>query len=262
MSIKAQLTLLGGVFLIGGLGGAGLLHAMSPEERSSDKRASDDAPGERAHRARQAAAPIDGRVAKGAERVEATPKDPGIGLAVTDVIGTLEAEYQASLTRPDERAAVPPAPQQAQLPEPAPVAERVAPAPVEPTAPEPLPLAPVEVAAAEPVQVVQGDVNMGNTNVTNVTNVTETTNQVSQLVVMGSPFYPGAYYPAPAYVGQPYVAPTHAGQPGYGQRRTQAGAPQKPVQGSITARDRSPWGSTDYSTHYENPWGPTWGRHP
>ncbi len=260
MSVKAQLALLGGVFLIGGLGGASLLHTMSQEERSSDERASDDEPAERAARARQAAAPVDGRVAKVAEGVEATPKDPGIGLAVTDVIGTLEAAYQASLARPDERAAVPPAPQQAQLREPAPVADRVAPAPVEPTATELE--APVEVAAAEPVQVVQGDVNMGNTNVTNVTNVTETTNQVSQLVVMGSPYYPGAYYPGPTYVDQPYVAPTYAGQPGYGQRRTQAVAPQKPVQGSITARDRSPWGSTDYSTHYENPWGPTWGRHP
>ncbi len=263
-----QLGLLLGVFVIGGAGGAGLLHVVStkpPAERGAvahwkapraptlEEPPTDE---QRLEELRQAlarlgvrtdsdpmsSAPLDADASQADEAEAAVGNDAEAlsGESAAEVLARLEREYKAVLASRAEEVraaqAVPPEPEASAVAREEP--------PVPPRASAALPSAldqatTARLAQNSSVQIVQGDVVAGDVH---TTTVNETyTNQIAihqyqQLLLVS--------------------------QGGVSGQRYAPSSPPPPRQQGPSPQDSNPWAGVDYGSHYANPWGSPFGRRP
>jgi hypothetical protein len=223
MTTRGQLVLLGTVFAMGGLGGAGLLAVLSlqshPNEASHVSSPARHDTSDALDRDEQAE-PVraDSTTPTAPQQADDKDADSAAGEPLTDVLGKLEHDYQASRSTDPQGAAPngasqsapadPPATTAAAYPPPAPVAAapEAAQQPASDASPPP-PVEPQRVAAIQVNDGAQATVYNGPVNVTNVTE--NTTNEVSLSVSTGYPgVYPvQSYYPATAYYPPQRVSP-------------------------------------------------------
>lgn len=267
MRSVTQLGLFLGVFVVGGAGGAGILHVVSttpkaergevarwkaPRARTLEETPTDE---QRLEELRHALArlgvrtdseamdstALDAETPRADEAEAALAKDAEAlsGESAAEVLARLEREYKAVLaTRAEEVRAA-----QAAPPEP----EAVAIAREEPPAPQviapllgaPEPAANAHLAQNSNVQIVQGDVVAGDVHTTTVNETS--TNQIAI-----------HQYQQLFLVSQGAVS---------GQRYAPSSAPPQRQRGP-SPQDSNPWAGVDYGSHYANPWGSPFGRRP
>lgn len=204
MSIRGQLAILSGVFVIGGLGGAGALKLASSNETFEKSRASEKA--DDAEPPLELAELRDALDALGVPTsedggAEATTSHDDVGVPLGDVLEALESQYQAGLreadrARSDEYAPAESSPQAALARDTA-HSSNDQPTIIGARRERSEPAAPERVAALRVDDAGQVNVNPGTVN---VTNVTETTTNNTNTLITAAPGYPLAYVPSAGYV--------------------------------------------------------------